>query len=866
MEREVSPLNQQASGDGISSAIPDRRTYFFLAVALIAGAIIALQITVMRLYSISGWAHFGSMVISVAMFGFGFASTIMCLGQALFERHMDRIAKIGLLIFGPLIVLGNVVAQHAQFNPIFLLADNQQLLNLLINFLAYAAPFLVGALLLGIAFLVGRQYFQITYAADMVGSGVAGLLCMNAMLWLPPEYLLGVPLLLWWGGALAWFRARSDRNSPRLLMLAGGVAVALLLFLPQIQVSPYKGVSYAAKFPDAERIYRALGAHGLLEIYSSSYLHFAPGQSDMASLTMGDLPKNTYLGMYMDSEGPIGIMKPLPPDKRDYFHFLPMSIPYLIKPNPESVFVVQFGGGISTRTAMDAGAAHITVAEGNPMIPTAMASEAVKAFTGDLFADPRLTLVPRDGHLFIRDTQRRFQVIDLSLADSSGLSSPGGFAVTEKFLYTREAIAAYMRALEPNGVLAVTVWNKEDPPKSTLRLFATLAAAGRADAGDRAADSFYAVQVFLSTATVLYKKGGFTPEEIAKLDRHAQDMAFDTVYRPNERFKGDATAMLSGLRRMVLEKGHASQALDERAVEEGEEGLDFSTTTLYRLMLDRMIHGEDAKLIAAYPFDIMTLSDDRPYFAGFIRLQDLPSLVDRLEIISDEWGYLLLWLTLGQAALAGTILLAMPLLFGWRTIFAPQPGKLGILGYFFALGLGYILVEVSLIGKFISALGNPVISTSVLITGMLISTGLGSLVSGRFLKRSVTVMPRVFMAIASILVLYGVMLEVWLPVIGTLSWRTAACILLLFPLAFLMGFPFATGMSWLAKLGKEPFFLWAWGINGTFSVMGAVMVPLVSVSLGLSANLYLAAALYLMAWPCFFALLRPSPGSSSLAR
>ncbi|MBF0176072.1 MAG: hypothetical protein HQL63_04390 [Magnetococcales bacterium] len=835
-----------------------------MAVFLIAGTIIALQITIMRLYAISGWAHFGSLVVSVAMFGFGLASTIMCLGREAFEHRIELIARLALLLFGPVMVLGNVVAQSAQFNPIFLLADVQQAFNLAINLFAYAAPFLLGAILLGICFLVGRNRFQLTYAADMTGSGITGLLCLAAMHLLLPEHLLLLPLLLWWGGALAWFHAWGDRRAPWLVSLSGVVALLLLFLLPQIQVSPYKGVSYATKFPDAKRLYQAAGAHGLLEIYGSSYFHFAPGLSDMASLSMGKLPENAYVGMYVDSDGPIGIMKALPREQADYDRFLPMFIPYLLKPQPERVFVVQFGGGISTRVALAEGAKHVVVAEGNPMIPKAFASEAIRSFTDNFLADPRLTLAPVDGHLFMRTNKQRFQVIDLSLADSTGLSSPGGFAVTEKFLYTREAMTAYMDALEPGGVLAVTVWNKEDPPKSTLRLFSTMAEAGRATAHELAADSFYVLQVFLSTTTVLYKRGGFSPEELAKLDDHAREMAFDVVYRPGERFQGDARALLAGYREVVLGRGgKTTNASDTEEPTSDEEGVDLSVPSLYRLMLSRMMHNENLEEIRSYPFDVSPLTNDRPYFAGSVRLMDLPAFAGRLEVISDEWGYLLLWLTLGQSILAGALLLSLPILFGWRTLFSPHPGKLGTLGYFAAVGLGYILVEVALIGKFISALGNQVISTSVLITGMLISTGLGSMVSGRYEAQAATVMPRIFLAIAAILGLYGFALESWLAMIGTLSWRTVACILLLFPPAFLMGFPFATAMTCLTRLGKEPFFLWAWGINGMFSVIGAVLVPLIAVSVGLSANLYLAGALYLLAWPCFVDLSRPSVASAT---
>ncbi|MBF0417076.1 MAG: hypothetical protein HQL86_02365 [Magnetococcales bacterium] len=839
--------------DGSATSTADRR-WFLLSVFLTAGSIIALQIMVMRLFSIAAWAHFGSLVISVAMFGFGLASAIMCLANDLFQRHGIRLARIGFLLLGPAIVLGNVAAQQAQFNPIFLLADSSQSSRLLFNFASYALPFLIAALLLGIAFATGRQRFQLTYAADMIGSGVAGIACLLLMAWVPPDFLLIVPLVLGWGSALSWFAMQRDRRGQLLVTLTSALAVGLMVALPQIQVSPYKGVSYAAKFPDARRLHHAYGAHGLLEIYASSYFHFAPGLSDMASLSMEELPGNTYLGLYLDSDGPIGIMKELKQDHRAYYGFLPLSMPYLVRPNPEAVFVVQFGGGISTRVALESGAAQVKVAEGNPMILDAFAVPEIRQFTGDILADHRLKIVPMDGQLYMRSTSERYQVIDLSLADSTGLSNPGGFAVSEKYLYTKESMVAYMNALAPGGVLAVTVWNKENPPKSTLRLFATLAEAGEQVAGEHSRNAFYAVHVPLSTTTILFKKGGFTPEELARLDDYSERMAFGVIYRPGERFTGDGTAVMNRFTRSILEEENPDTP--EGPLGDDEE-IDISVTAIYRLLLDRMIHGEQPELIRSYPFDITPLTDDRPYFSGYIRLKDLSRFASRLEAISDEWGYLLLWFTLGQAALAGVLLLTLPLLFGWRAIFGPQPGKFGILGYFFALGLGYILVEIALIGKFIAVLGNAVISTSILITGMLLSTGLGSLVSSRYTEQVRTVMPRIFLAIVGMLVFYGVALDPLLPVSGSLGYRIGICVLLLAPLAFLMGFPFATGMSWLARLGKEHFFLWAWGINGMFSVMGAVLVPIVAVSLGLSANLFLAAALYLLAWPCLLALLRP---------
>ena len=209
-----------------------------------------------------------------------------------------------------------------------------------------------------------------------------------------------------------------------------------------------------------------------------------------------------------------------------------MYYPYILKQNPDT-FVVQFGGGISTAVALKAGSAHVTVAEGNPAILTAFREDkGLRDFTGDILNNPKVTVIDYDGRLYVAHTKNRYDVIDLSLADSAGLSSPGGFSIVEKYSYTREAMSAYMRALKPGGILSVTLWNKEEPPKSVLKLYATMVAAARDVEGSDVAKDFYVASSYLSTATVLFKRGGFTPEEIAKLNAHTKAMSFDAIYYP----------------------------------------------------------------------------------------------------------------------------------------------------------------------------------------------------------------------------------------------------------------------------------------------------------------------------------------------
>ncbi|HLL26592.1 MAG TPA: hypothetical protein VKT73_02940, partial [Xanthobacteraceae bacterium] len=178
---------------------------------------------------------------------------------------------------------------------------------------------------------------------------------------------------------------------------------------------------------------------------------------------------------------------------------------------------------------------------------------------------------------------------------------------------------------------------------------------------------------------------------------------------------------------------------------------------------------------------------------------------------------------------------------------------------FACLGLGYIMVEVGLIAVFILALSNATVSASVLITGMLVFSGLGALASERFLNHARVIMPIVFLAIGSILIGYGLYLDRVLDLIGTFDygWRMVFCFGLIFPPAFLMGFPMATAMTTLGRLGKDHMFLWAWGINGCFSVIGAALVPILATSFGLSTVLVASGCAYLLAMVAFFAVLLP---------
>lgn len=858
----------------------------YLSLAFISGAVIAYELFVMRVFANSGWSHFGSTIVSIAMLGFGVFSTVFCIWKLSFKNRLAGWMNWAALLLGPSMIAANSAAQIIPFNPIFLVSDANQKYYLCGYFLLYFVPFLIGAMFLGLFFLMGQRNFGRVYFANMSGSGMGGVVLFAAMYRLPPDRLFWAPLALWAVGGFLWLSGQGRRRLIPVLGLSIFLSAFMGLWFTQIAVSPYKGVSYARHFPDAKRVYRSVSPFGFLEVYSSSYFHFAPGLSDTAALYLPEMPEEAFLGMYIDGDGPIGIMKNLPDSQKEYLNFLPVSMPYLLKKNPD-VLVMQFGGGISTNAALKMDAKSIVVAEGSPAVIDAVRDRGFIAdFTGRIPDNPLVRLIPSDGRIFVRQAHEAFDIVDLSLADSTGLSMPGGSPIVEKYAYTRETFLACMDALRQGGILAVTVWNKEDPPKSTLKLMTTIVkAAGEARKGSAANDLFMA-HTYLSTLTVLYKKGGFRPEELRKLDAACRKLSFEIIWPQEDGGAGseDIDGVLEAYRSLYFApradeaSGDAQQAAVRGTKEgdldpaggpsqdspasdsegEGPDGEnapagDLSAGRLYRLVADRLVHGDFKKIEDGYAFNTDYLTNDRPYFAGFVKVHDIPAFLDKLETVSDEWGYLLLWATLLVSTVLGFLLLSLPIAFGWKAFFGKHRGKLSIVVYFLCLGLGYIVVEIGLIGKYLECLGNATVSVAVLITGMLLFSGVGSYVSARCVPKAGRTVTAACCGIAAVLILYACFLDSLLILVGMASYwlRIVACLALLFPPAFLMGFPFALGMSTLSELGKEEFFVWAWGINGSFSVVGSALAPLLAISFGLSSTLFVSAAAYLAALASF---------------
>jgi spermidine synthase len=727
---------------GVAAAVP-----LYASVTLVSAAVIALQIAIMRIFAVGSWPHFGSLVVSLAMLGFGVSSVVLCLAERWFAAHWRTAAGCALASFGPLAVGVDLIAQQIPFNAIFIISDPAQKWRLAANFVLYMVPFLAGALFLGIVFVRAGEAFGRAYFADLAGAGAAGLAMFGVMYVVAPEDLILAPTALAGAAAVCWFigfRQWPGLGAALLLIAAAAMAHLALpgaLGIQKLAVSDYKGVAYVRRFPDSRRAYRAVSPFGDLQVYASSYLHFAPGLSDNAAFNLPETPADAYVALYLDGNGPTGIMRDLPISQTAYFRFLPMYYPYLVQSRP-NVFVAQFGGGISTMVALRSNASSVTVAESNPAVLDAFYDRTLRRFTGDVLSAVRV--IPYDGRLFLERSSSQYDVVDLSLTDSTGLSNPGGFPVVEKYDYTEKAMETYMRALKPGGVLEVTVWNKEEPPKSVLKLYAAIGQAAQATSKTPIPGSFFVAASYLSTTTVLYKKGGFTVEELKKLTSYTGDMSFDVIYAPDFHFDtAKAASVLGDYHRMIFgdsprgasNLGAAAPSTDEVAWAQGS-GPDPSDELLPSTLIDRLawrdiVDNRWRDFADQYVFDSRLLTDDRPYFAGYVKIGDLIPALSQLDQLQDDWGYLAIWATLAVAFAAAVLLVLSPVLLRWRVAFSRQPGKFGAVIYFMCLGLGYMMVEIALLSRFMLPLGNATVSAATVIAGMLVFSGLGSFAAER---------------------------------------------------------------------------------------------------------------------------------------
>ncbi len=765
--------------------------------------------------SIVQWHHFAYMIISLALLGYGASGTFIAIGRRLLEQRFELFFSLSALLFSVTMVACFVLGQRVPFNALEIVWNPRQFIYLAVSYLVFFVPFFFAACCIGLAFTCRRSHISRIYFFDLVGAGLGAMLIVGSLFLLSPQnalIMLAIIALL----ASASMGLMSTARKP-LLTMQLVCLVALLFGLPQtwleMRISEYKGLNQAIQVVGSKVLMVSSSPLGLLTVVESPRIPFryAPG---LSLNTRFEPPEQ--LAVFTDGESMTAITRfEGNLDALGYMGDVTAALPYALLDAPH-VLILGAGGGADVLLALVNGAAKIDAVELNPQM-TSLVTNTYSDFAGHLYDDERITVHTQEARGFVARSKDRYDLIQVALLDSFAASGSGLQALNETYLYTVEAVQEYLKHTAPGGMLAITRWLKL-PPRDNLKLVATVLEAlqemGIAEPGRQ-----LAMIRSWNTSTLLVKQGEFSGRDIAVIREFARSRSFDMAFYPS----------------MPARAANRFNLLDQPFLYDGVTAL----------------LGEDAdNFVERYKFYIAPATDDKPYFFHFFKWSALPEVIalrKRGGASLIEWSYLILIATIAQGAVAGVVLILLPLS---RIKRSWPPGTSTRMGsYFFLLGLAFLFVEMAFIQKFILFLSHPLYAIAVVLSGFLLFAGIGSACSGqlrhRFERNSRSPVTIAVAGISAIALLYMALLPMlFQQLIGLAdSVKMALSVFLIAPLAFFMGMPFPIGLSRVADSAPD-FIPWAWGINGFASVISASLATLLAIEFGFTAVVLFALGLY----------------------
>ena len=152
--------------------------YSFLSIAsifLLSASIICLQLTLMRMFSLTRSYHFSYLVISTALLGFGASGTYLALGYRRIENRLATWSVVLFLLYTLSIPICLAAAQKIPIDVQHVFYSPAQLARLFLQSALVFVPFFIGALLIGLALIAFRDHATVVYGANLLGSGVGGM-------------------------------------------------------------------------------------------------------------------------------------------------------------------------------------------------------------------------------------------------------------------------------------------------------------------------------------------------------------------------------------------------------------------------------------------------------------------------------------------------------------------------------------------------------------------------------------------------------------------------------------------------------------------------------------------------------------------
>ncbi len=768
-----------------------------LAVGLMSFSALLVELGLTRLFSVVLFYHFAFLAISIALLGLGAGAVFAFLRREWLQRW--SINELGAVLCAANAAMIFVALEVVLHSSVALHLDWGNFGRLTALYLAAAVPFFVTGLLFSTVF--ARHPARVTqlYGADLLGGSLACLALVPLLNFIGgPNTILFAAFAVAVAG-VAWAESRM-RWTPAIL-------AALLLALIAVN---FRGrlidIVYAKGMKRATPLFAKWNALSRVEVDEQGWAKVIVIDADASTYLMNTDPHH-WNARY----------------QRDLMSAAP-ALANVLRPKGEYALIGP-GGGVDVQRAVANGSPSVTGIEINPIIVNDIMRGRFADYTYHLYEIPEVHIHVSDGRSFIRDSHDQYDVVQMTLVDTWASTAAGAFALSENNLYTVEAFREYFEHLKPDGIIAITRWEFSQP-REALRVVSQAMEALRRLGVQDSTQNFIVVSDGPLDADgrpvlVLAKKSPFTDEEQLAVLRHIKGATPDSAHLNLYVLYLPATADRPGM-------AHPAFA--------------------------GLIRSQDARAFSAgYAYNVAPVSDNAPFF--FFTLK--PDQVFRnLNQGGIDWkvnmGIAILGLLLIISIAAVLAFLIVPLALSPQ---ARSERSVRLL-YFIAIGLGYILIEIAFIQRFVLFLGNPTYALTVVIFLMLLSSGVGSLLSRRWFRQPTNAgWAIVFIVIALLICVFVLprMLEALVGLPFVVKLLVSAAVLV--PLGLAMGMPFPSGLRALSAnvdSGVMPQIEdgaveWAWAMNAAASVLGSVLAMVIAIQFGLNVTLACGAAAYLLA-------------------
>ena len=478
---------------------------------------------------------------------------------------------------------------------------------------------------------------------------------------------------------------------------------------------------------------------------------------------------------------------------------------YLLQP-AHDVAVVGVGGGRDILSAMYFGARNITGIEINPAIFEVL-TDKFADFSGHLDKRPGVKLVNAEARSYLNQSPSQYDLIQISLIDTWAATAAGGLTLTENRLYTVEAWQDFYRRLHPGGVLSVSRWFDPDIHRQEFYRLLAIGAAALEDVGVPSTElSRHIVALNVGKiVTVITRPTALSDADWQAAKARFAAQGFTVLLGPDVKYDDVTSTIIAGK--------------------------------------------ADAAYYNSLPANVAPSTDDNPFFFYSEWLGD--AIGGNTVAGMDTQAAITVTLLLVVIALVACVLyvgvpfvklaMRMPV----RTLLPP-------VGYFGAIGMGYMLVEISQMQRLMVLLGHPVYGLGVVLFTLLLFSGLGSATVGKTPSSSSSATMRVVALLVALFVTgwLTLLLGDWARGQAT-GTRILVSIALLAPPAFFMGMMFPMGLgAWRQQEALLPFF---WSTNGVLSTFASVLGIVLSIEFGIALTYTIGACFYIL---CGFILLR----------